>query len=69
MSLTVTHHVRYRQGTRNGTNADFIHWNNDMVSFNRVVIPTRGNWFQANSLEHEHDESDSCVHLLCVFYQ
>ena len=37
-----------------------------MMLFNHVVIPTRGNWFQANLLEHEHDESDSCVHLLCV---
>ena len=36
-----------------------------MTSFNYVVIPTRGNWFQTNSLEHEHDESDSCVHLVC----
>ena len=27
-SLTVTKHVRYRQGTRNGTKADFIHWYN-----------------------------------------
>ena len=40
-----------------------------MMSFNYVVTPTRGNWFKTNSLEHEHDESHSCVHLLCVFYQ
>ena len=33
------------------------------------VMMTRGNRFQTNSLEHKHDESDSCVHLLCVFYQ
>ena len=26
-----------------------------MTSFNHVVTPTRGNWFQTNSLEHEHD--------------
>ena len=38
-----------------------------MTSFNHAVIPTRGNWFQTNSLEHEHDESDSCVHLLVCF--
>ena len=40
-----------------------------MTSFNHVVIPTRsnhGNWFQTNSLENEHDEPDSCVHLLQV---
>ena len=37
-----------------------------MTSFNHVVIATRGNWFQTNSLEHEHDESDSCV-AVCVF--
>ena len=36
------------------------------MSFNHVVIPTRGKWFQTNSLEHEHDEWGSCVHLLCV---
>ena len=29
------------------------------------MIPTRGNWFQTNSLEHE---SDNCAHLLCVLY-
>ena len=40
-----------------------------MTSFNHVMMLTRGNWFQTNTLEHEHDESDSCVHLLCVFYQ
>ena len=40
-----------------------------MTSFNHIVIPARGNWFQTNSQEHEHDESDRCVHLLCVFYQ
>ena len=40
-----------------------------MTSFNCVVIPTPGNWFQTNTLEHEHDETDSWVHLLCVFYQ
>ena len=26
-----------------------------MTSFNYVVAPTWGNWFQTNALEHEHD--------------
>ena len=41
----------------------------EVKSFNHVVIPTRGNRFHTNSSQHEHDELDSCVHLLCVFYQ
>ena len=37
-----------------------------MTSFNNVMIQTRGNWFQANPLEHEWN--DRAV-LLCAFYQ
>ena len=33
-----------------------------MTSFNYVMIPTRGNLFQTNSLEHE---SGNWAHLLC----
>ena len=37
-----------------------------MMSFNHVmIIPTRGNWFQTNPLEHELDDR---ADLLCVFY-
>ena len=36
-SLIVTMHVRYRQGTQNGTNSDFIHWYNDMVPLIFVI--------------------------------
>ena len=34
-----------------------------MTSVNHVMTPTRGNWFQTNSLEHE---SDNYANLLCV---
>ena len=27
-----------------------------MTSFNYIIIPTRGNWFQTNPLEHESDD-------------
>ena len=27
-----------------------------MTSFVHVIIPTRGNWFQTNPLEHESDD-------------
>ena len=36
-----------------------------ITSFNHVMIPTRGNWFQTNPLEHE---SDDRADLLCRFY-
>ena len=28
-----------------------------MTSFDHIMIPTRGNWFQTNPLEHEFDDS------------
>ena len=34
-----------------------IRWGSDDF-INHVVKPTRGNWFQTNSLEHEYDKSD-----------
>ena len=38
-----------------------------MMSFNHVMIPTRGNWFQTNPLEHESDDrAGNTVSSVCV---
>ena len=36
-----------------------------MMSFDHVLIPTRGNWFQTNPLEHESDDGNT-VSFVCV---
>ena len=38
-----------------------------MTSFDHVMIPTRGNWFQTSPLEHESDDrAGNTVFSLCV---
>ena len=37
-----------------------------MISFNHVMIATRGNWFQTNPVDHDLDNR---ADPLCVFYQ
>ena len=38
-----------------------------MTSFDHVMIPTRGNWFQTNPLEHEsNDRTGNTVSSMCV---
>ena len=38
-----------------------------MMSFNYIIIPTLGNWFQTNPLEHELDECiGNTVPSVCV---
>ena len=32
-----------------------------LTSFNNVTVPTRGNWFQTNPLDHESDEGGPSV--------
>ena len=43
--------------------ASFLFTGTVMTSFNHVMIPTRGKWFQTNPPEHE---SDDRADLLCV---
>ena len=38
-----------------------------MTSFNYAMIPTRGNWFLTNRLEHESDDrTGNTVSSVCV---
>ena len=38
-----------------------------MTSFDHVMIPTRGNWFQTNPPEHESDDrAGNTVCSVCV---
>ena len=38
-----------------------------MTSIDHVMISTRGNWYQTNSLEHESDDrADNTVSPVCV---
>ena len=40
-----------------------------VTSFNQVMIPTRGNWFQTNTLAHESDDRADNTVSFCVCYQ
>ena len=41
-----------------------------MTSFDHVMIPTRGTWFQTNPLDHELDDhAGNTVSFVCVCYQ
>ena len=38
-----------------------------MTSFNYIIMPTRGNWFQTNPLEHESDDrADNTETSVCA---
>ena len=40
---------------------------NHTLVFSRVMIPTRGNWFQTNLLDHEsHDHAGNTVYSVSV---